>query len=362
MTQLRTFRATGPADLLALVPGLLGFHPEDSAVLMTVGAGASGASGDTVRSRGPGGGAGRRGQPGQPMHARIDLPPGAGDVAGIDLVVRQLAAVAARSGVRRCVLLLYTDDAGLAEAVADPLTALLAELRVEVVCAVRATDRAWWRVGAPVGQPGTPYDVRAHPFMAQMVMDGTVVLGSRRELAESLVGDDERDAAQVAAALAALAPRLRPGMVPAPGRPAMRARLVPEGHWVRHRVRRWVADRERLDAHDTARLAVATAASIEVRDVAWAEITHADAGAHVDLWRDVVRRVPASVRFAPATLLGFAAWLSGHGALAWCAVDLAQESLPGYGLAGLLADVLTKGMPPSVWKPLPPTALTLFTG
>ncbi len=33
MTDLPTVRATGPADLLALVPGFLGFHPEDSVVL-----------------------------------------------------------------------------------------------------------------------------------------------------------------------------------------------------------------------------------------------------------------------------------------------------------------------------------------
>ena len=62
-------------------------------------------------------------------------------------------------------------------------------------------------------------------------------------------------------------------------------------------------------------------------------MTHANARDHVDLWRDVVRRAPAELRAAPAALLGFAAWLSGHGALAWCAVELAQESDPDYGLA-----------------------------
>jgi hypothetical protein len=206
------------------------------------------------------------------------------------------------------------------------------------------------------------YDVSSHPFMAQMVLDGTVVLGSRQDLVDSLVGHDPDDAAAVADALTALAPRLRPGMVPAVGHPALRDRLVPEGHWVRHRVRRWVTERERLDAHDTARLAVATAASVEVRDVAWAEIRREDACVHVDLWRDVVRRVPAEVRHAPATLLGFAAWLSGNGALAWCAVDVARRSSPDYSLARLLADVLTQGMPPSSWQPLPPEALTLFAG
>jgi len=336
MTTQRIFRASDPADLLALVPGVLGFHPERSVVLMTVGDGE------------------------RPLHARVDLP--SPDPVSVDHLVQYLAALTTRSDLRRFVVLVYTDDAGLAEAIVRPLDALLSGTGARLVCAVRASGERWWLVGAPPDDPGTEYDVSAHPFMAQMVLDGTVVLGSRRELAESLVGNDPEDAAAVAAALAALAPRLRPGMVPAVGRPALRDRMVPEGHWVRHRVRRWLTDRERLDPHDTARLAVATAASIEVRDVAWAEIGREDARGHVDLWRDVVRRVPREVRYAPATLLGFAAWLSGNGALAWCAVDVARESSPGYSLAGLLADVLAKGMPPSSWRPLPPEALTLFAG
>jgi Domain of unknown function (DUF4192) len=335
MTAQRIFRASDPADLLALVPGLLGFHPEESVVVMTVG------DGD------------------RPLHARVDLP---GDPVGVDFLVHYLAALAARSDLRRFVVVVYSHDAGLAEALVRPFDVLLSGIGAELVCAVRAAGDRWWLVGAPSDDPGTEYDVRSHPFMAQMVLDGTVVLGSRRELADSLVGDDPEDLAAVEAALASLAPRLRPGMVPAVGHPAFRHRLVPEGHWVRHRVRRWLTDRERLDPHDTARLAVATAASIEVRDVAWAEIRRENAGPHVDLWRDVVRRVPPEVRYAPATLLGFAGWLSGNGALAWCAVDVARECSPDYSLAGLLADVLTQGMPPSSWRPLPPEALTLFAG
>jgi hypothetical protein len=335
MTPQRIFRASDPADLLALAPGMLGFHPENSVVVMTVG------DGD------------------RPLHARVDLPE---DHCALDALAHYLAALTARTDLRRFVMLVYSDDAGLAEAIVDPFDALLTDIGARLVCAVRAFGQRWWRIGAPPDDPGTEYDVSAHPFMAQMVLEGTVVLGSRRELAESLVGDDPEDAAAVVAALRSLTPRLRPGMVPAVGHAALRDRLVPEGHWVRHRVRRWLRDRERLDPHDTARLAVATASSVEVRDVAWAEINRENARLHVDLWRDVVRRVPAEVRHAPATLLGFAAWLSGNGALAWCAVDVARESSPGYSLARLLAEVLTAGMPPSSWQPLPPEALTLFAG
>jgi hypothetical protein len=89
-------------------------------------------------------------------------------------------------------------------------------------------------------------------------------------------------------------------------------------------------------------------------------MSQANAAGHVDLWRDVVRRAPAQVRAAPAALLGFAAWLSGNGALAWCAVDCAQEADPGYSLAGLLTQALTGAVPPSAWRPFPAEALTAF--
>jgi hypothetical protein len=118
----------------------------------------------------------------------------------------------------------------------------------------------------------------------------------------------------------------------------------------------------RLDAHDVARLATLVSVSLEVRDVAWAEMTHANAARHVDLWRDVVRRVPVDVRAAPAALLAFAAWISGAGALAWCAVDVAQEADPDHGLAALVSQALVAAMPPSTWQPFPREALTLFAG
>jgi hypothetical protein len=127
-------------------------------------------------------------------------------------------------------------------------------------------------------------------------------------------------------------------------------------------VRRFLDDAERLDPPDVARLCTAMAVSLEVRDVAWAEMTRDNAARHVELWRDLVRRVPVELRAPTAALLGFAAWLSGNGALAWCAVDCAQEADPGYGLAGLLTQALAGALPPSAWQPFPPEALTLFAG
>ncbi len=73
MTDMHTVRASGPADLLALVPGLLGFHPEDSVVA------------DHRRRRAA------------PFHARVDLPD---DPVGLEELADYLTRVAHRNGVR----------------------------------------------------------------------------------------------------------------------------------------------------------------------------------------------------------------------------------------------------------------------
>ncbi len=334
MTDTQPLRVTSPSDLLALIPGFFGFHPEDSVVMITTG-----------------------GSP-QPCHARVDLPT---DPVEIEEVAAYLADVAARHRVRAVAAVVYTDDAALAEAVAQELSNRMRALGGELLCAVRADGRHWFVLGCNGGSLGTPYDVSTHPFMAQAVVDGTVVLGSRRELAASLVGDPG-ERAEVAGCVGEATSRLI-GLLDGPlGQPAARHHLVTEGRWVRHRIRRHLEDGQRLDPPDVARLLVLMHLSVEVRDVAWAEMDRASARGHVDLWRDVVRRAPSELTAPPAGLLGFAAWLSGHGALAWCAVERAQEAEPDYGLAALLTHALSAAVPPSVWRPIPADALTLFAG
>ena len=88
-----------------------------------------------------------------------------------------------------------------------------------------------------------------------------------------------------------------------------------------------------------------------LRDAAWSSLARTNAQRHVDLWLDVLRRTPAPYTPPVATLLGFAAWQSGHGALAWCAVDRCAEVDPDYTLMTYLASALTHALPPSAWEP-----------
>jgi hypothetical protein len=196
------------------------------------------------------------------------------------------------------------------------------------------------------------------------VLDGQVTYRDRQALADSLVGTDLDALEEVEEAAGAAFARLRS----ARRRPlgpedpdGVRRHLVAEAEWVRTRVRRFLADREPLDHGEVGRLVAATTV-IDVRDVAWAEMSRADAGGHVELWSDVVRRTPGELLAAPSALLGFAAWLAGDGALAWCALERCHEADPDYSMAGLIGQVLTEAIPPTTWRPIPAEDLTLFAG
>lgn len=300
----------------------------------------------------------------RPLHARVDLPE---EPALVTEQARYLADVARRYEPEGIAVLVYSSRADLARHAAAALAVALGSDGPELVCAVRADGQHWWvlREDGDDDEVGTPYDVRSHPWLAQAVFDGTVVHGSRDELAASLLGHDEQERADIdrlaVQAVARLGAR-RAGPLARTAQQPPRSRLVEEGVWVRERVRRWLEDPTPLTPPDVARLAVALVLSPEVRDVAWAEMTHENAVQHVELWTDLTRRVPTELRAPVASLLGFAAWINGNGALAWCALDRATAAEPAYGLAGLLGDVLNAGMSPSAWEPFPREALTLFAG
>jgi hypothetical protein len=85
---------------------------------------------------------------------------------------------------------------------------------------------------------------------------------------------------------------------------------------------------------------------VRVRDAAWALIRRPEAERHRAFWADALRRMPEDFVPAPATLLGWAAWQAGHGALAWIAVDRCREVDPLYGMATILASCLDQGLSP----------------
>ena len=297
-----TLTAKAPEDVLAAVPVVLGFAPQDSLVMLTFGGA-------------------------EQFHARLDLPPGPAEIPPcVDAVLRP----ALTQRVRGVVFVLYAADALLARALAEELTERFEAYRIRVIDCLRVHDGRWF---APTGRPGVPdhgvpFDIADHEFRAAAVLDGRVTLGSRAELAAQVAADTAM-VAETEAALTDAEPLSLSGAVGLVSRSLSRGRAG--------------------DAEDLASLLLALR-DPKVRDQAWSGLRREEAPAHVALWTDVVRRAPEELVADPAAILAFAAWLRGDGALAWCALDRCLAVDPGHRLGGMVARVLAEAVPPSAWE------------
>ncbi|MCW2818800.1 MAG: hypothetical protein JWR42_1587 [Marmoricola sp.] len=325
--------ARNGTDLVAMVPVVIGFHPSDSVVLLTFG------------------------PAGRTFHARVDLPVVREEQAE---VAEMLLAPVLLHGVGTVAVLIYTDDVEAAASQTEVLVSRLLEEGVGVVDVIRVGDERWWSVGED--GPGTAYDLGSHRFTARHVFAGHRVHRDRAELADTLVGTDDVDATAVALAATRFADHLTHaalGPDRTDGTAAVDVFLCTEARWLQRRLRAWVAGQDPVGATDAGRLLV-LASLVPTRDVAWAEIDRAGSCAHVDLWSDLVRRAPRDLLPGACSLLAFAAWQRGDGALAWCAVDRCLEADPDYSMAHLVAELLGAAAPPDVWVPVDEGALPVF--
>jgi hypothetical protein len=296
--------ASTPEDLLAAVPIALGFDPLDSVVMLTFGG---------VES----------------FQARLDLPAGggAGEVDEVGRTVRQLLEPAQQHRVTQVVFVLYAEDGTVVRALARGLREAFAGSGIAVLEVLRAHQGRWFAPGRPGAPPrGVPYDVGGHRFRVQAVVEGIVVHRSREELEAVL--------APVAGAVAETSRALRLAVPSSPGEVAD------------------LVDR-RLDGgrFTTLELARVLLGLLDHggREAALAAMTRDLADQHQRLWTDAVQRAPEELSAEPTAVLALAAWLAGQGALAWCAVDRCRASDPGNSLAELVAEVLTRAVPPSAW-------------
>jgi Domain of unknown function (DUF4192) len=298
------FTARRPDDLLAVVPAVLGFHPEESLVLLTFG--------------------GRRS-----FHARVDLPEVPEDLGQ---VADMLLTPALRQRPDKVLLIAYSGDAARAAAAALHVSDAFDAHGFAVLAPLRSDGSSWFHVRReedPADAEPHPYDVRTHALTAQNVLEGRVTLASRAALAATLAADPDA-AGEVTAAWHAQR-RQR-----APDQAELRALVAS-------------ARAGDLSAHEVARLARACS-DPAVRDAAWCDLRAATAEEHVELWRGVVVRTPDEIVAGVAAVLGFGAWLAGHGALAWCALDRSFAADPACSLARLVADLLEAAVPPTAWS------------
>lgn len=289
--------ARTPEDLLAMVPVVLGFEPEESLTMLCfVGA--------------------------QCFHARLDLPPESAHAEAaqvlLDAVVTHRVSTVALISHTTC------DAGGFAVA----LERRLRELRVHVFDNLIADGSRWWRSDAPAKAHGVPYDVSAHPFVLQAILNGAVVHRSRADLAASIDVDP-----RLVAEVEACAGSLSSGDAGLP--------------WAQAVVRRRTAQRQPPTAAEVAHLldclehadAVAAFAAAVARPV----------DPHLQFWTHVVRATPPHRLLGPASLLALSAWLSGNGALAWCALDRIPVLATDSQLPRAVRNALERAIPPGAW-------------
>ncbi len=293
--------------MLAIVPTVLGFHPDESLVMLTFG--------------------GRRS-----FHARIDLP---SLPAELPALINALLTPALRCRPRLVLFIAYSDDAVLAAATALAVSDAFAEQGFGVLVPLRTDGTFWFRVRPgedPADAMPHPYDLTGHALTARSVLEGRVTLSSRAELVRSLV-PDEVAVARVEECVAQRESHAADAEVLTP---AQARDLV-----VRHARHGTTPGPEEIaQLLDGLR-------DVGVRDATFERVTRPRAEEHCEFWRRVVVQAPTSRLAPPAAILAYCAWLAGHGALAWCAVERAREADAGYSLACLVGDLLASAVPPT---------------
>ncbi len=305
--QPTTMTARCPEDILAAVEVLLGFTPECSIAMLTLG-------------------------PTPSFHARIDLPRSSEER---EIVFDRLLGPVLAYGVERVVFVVYSAErTGVAHLGAMLVDRFRAH-GVYVVDALHADGQRWFPLLPGCVGSGVPYDLSCHRFRVQAVAEGVVTYGSRAELAQSLAPVP----GPVQAVAEALG-RLEEVGVDWDAEAVWLDGVLPGSGRVGHP--------PPLSAGDVARILRAVGRT-DLRDLCWMRMTRAEADGHVAFWVDVLRRSPHPHAAVPAWLAAFAAWLSGQGALAWCALEECLASDARFPLAGLLTRVLDDAVSPRAW-------------
>lgn len=299
-----TLSISSPDELVAAIPHLLGFKPEESIVFLPMGSDL-------------------------PV-ARVDLPTTPRDHEVMWRSIRDAYGRYSRPGSSVAIVCL-TADREIATNVGHEFAARFDSIGIDTCVMLWADETRW--ADLDTGDMGLQTEAARERIAAATVLTGRAQPAATRDsLAESLVGDREP--------VARLLPETRDAAR------ENTARL--EGRWALARIQRFQRDGVRLSEPDAARLLVAVE-SIPTRDRLWLDMNRRNAASHVTLWTDMTQRAPDEVRAAPASLLGFASWLSGQGALAWCALDQVPQDRP-YALAHLVAAAVQSGMHPREWE------------
>jgi hypothetical protein len=319
-----------PVSLLAVIPGLLKFHPADSIVVV-------GAAPPRSEIQ---------------VTLRYDLPdPRLPGLAAA--LAEQAIGVLSAQGLTVAFAVGY-GPAGAVSPVIGSLREQALNAGIGLAELLRVEGGRYWSYlcTSPECCPadGVPFDIREHPAAQVLEAADGPVLASRAELAATIAAAEgdlaavmRRATRRVTARLARCSARLTRD-----GEPVTASRLTAAVGLIAVRD---AIDRSRTGAPvgpEHAALLTVALRELRVRDDAWARMAPGNAIAHTRLWQELTRLARPGYAAAPAALLAFVAWQSGDGALANVALDRALADRPGYSMAHLLRRALDAGAPPSL--------------
>ncbi|MEU8655553.1 DUF4192 domain-containing protein [Actinoplanes philippinensis] len=315
-----TLVVNNSAELVAVLPFLMGYHPHETVALVGM----------------------RDGR--IDFGACFNLPPP--DIAETDLrsETREVAAGILRQEPELLVIVGYGPPERITPVVLR-IAEVLQTVGVRIDDVLRVHEGRWWSYACEDREccpaEGTPCLPPDSVIAAEATYRGQVALPSRRDLV---------------AQVASLGGPVRVAMTAATERARKRFNGLLEGEGATKRIRQAgrLAVREAEKRYRSGGIltdAETAWLGVLLTDLAVEDYAVDRTGEHewrVSLWTDVLRRVEPVYVPAPACLLGFTAWQLGRGALARVAVDRALDAEPGHELAGMLHQLLGFAISPAV--------------
>lgn len=306
---MQDFTITSPQELVAQIPAILGFCPQQSLVIATVAGGRLGAT------------------------MRVDLS------STITEDIDQLADLAARQEADSVLAVIIdtteTDRRPLIAALSDAMTSLSITVQGAVSVPEIAAGATWQCIQDECGASGIIDDPKATPMALAAVLAGRPIFRDRAELV-ALIEPDPAVAAAVAPLLSRHAADLNGEDSP---RRSTEAILTA--------IDRLEDRRSNLDPEQIAALA-APLTDVRVRDMLFATALSTRAAAAQRLWLTLARALPPRHRAEALCLLGYGAYSCGDGTLAGVAFAAALADHDGHSLARLLDGALQAGTAPEV--------------
>ncbi|MEV4708209.1 DUF4192 domain-containing protein [Actinoplanes sp. NPDC049316] len=293
----------GPGDLLATIPYVLGYHPNDSVVVVFF-------TGD----------------------GRLSCSLSIGRQAPDEVIVAESSTAAARADAGVAFVVAYgpLSDRERIAGIVDALN-----MAVTIAACLLVDDGRYYCLndGCPcTPEHGAVLDPSSSVIAAEMTLRGNVALPSRDHAAAFVEPDPDAQTRTIAA------------LHRVPGQ-------LPDAPAVVHTSLDIASAGNQLSDEQAAYLAVALTDN-DGRSAAWRATTGED-WQH-DLWLDMTRRVPPNRVAAPANLAAWSAWRRSEPALAWAALAKAVQAEPDNTMSPLIDAVLASGINPATlpW-PLP---------